>query len=260
MRKYLAIYKEFFSSALTEATTYKLHFILVIIMDLLFYGSTLLSVEIIYQQVDQIGVWSREEFMLFISFMLAIDHLHMAIISENFWNFSLLIRSGKLDFELLRPSGTLFTLFFRHIRVQTLLITPVPWGALIYFGQNLGLTWSQWLSLPLLIILGLTLLVSIEILLSMMMFVTVESFGINFLRMQLQQVSRWPDFIYRFKARIAFTFLIPVLLVGSAPMKILFHQDPLLQISLMIGAILLFWGLIRITWIKALTLYESASS
>ena len=260
MKKYLGIYREFFSSALAEAMSFRVHFVLVIIMDLLFYASSLLSVAVIYEHVSLVGPWNREEFLFFISFMLAVDHIHMALISENFWNFSFLIRSGKLDFELLRPANALFTLFFRHIRIQTLLITPVPWGALYYFGSQLSLSFYQWLAIPFFVVLALALLVSIEILISMSMFYTIESFGINFLRMQLQQLSRWPDFVYKYLARITFTFLLPVLVVGSAPVKFIFNYERWEQLSLMVGAIIVFSILIGIAWTRALKSYESASS
>ena len=260
MNKYLGIYKEFFSSALAEAMSFRAHFVLVMIMDLLFYASTLLTVIIIYEHVDSVGPWDRNEFLFFISFMLAVDHIHMALISENFWNFSFLIRTGKLDFELLRPANTLFTLFLRHIRIQTLFITPVPWGAIIYFGSQLSLNGLQWLSVPIFVFLALCLLVAIEILISMLMFVTVESFGINFLRMQLQQLARWPDFVFKTLARITFTFVLPVLAVGSAPVKIILGQSFAEQLILMFSALGILSILIALTWTRALKAYESASS
>ena len=118
----------------------------------------------------------------------------------------------------------------------------------------------QWLMIPLLVVLALTLLVSIEILISMSMFWTIESFGINFLRMQLQQLSRWPDFIFKNMARKVFTYLVPVLLVGSVPVKVLLGEQPLTLLLSMVAATLVFWPLIYFFWRLGLRKYESASS
>lgn len=260
LRHYLAVYKEFLSNAFAEATSYRLHFVLLIIMDQLFYFSILGSVDFIFDHVPQIGGWDRRQFLFFASFMLAIDHLHMTFISESFWNFSFDIRTGRLDFTLLRPLNTLFTVFGRHIRPATMLNGLLPWGILIYFGRQLDFGLWQWLTVPVLVLLGLVLLTSIEILISMLMFWTVESFGINFLRMQLQNISRWPDFIYRNYPRRIFSYMLPVLLVGSAPVHFLFDRDAWPGLLWMLLALVLTWLLIAWIWKRALTSYESASS
>ena len=155
--------------------------------------------------------------------------------------------------------GSLFQIFFRHIKASVFNIFA-PWSLLIYYGIELDLSLYAWVCLPFLVLLSLTLLVSIEMIISMSMFWTVESFGINFLRMQLQQLARWPDFIYRFYARKIFTILLPVLLVGSAPVKFLLdiHSWPWLLWSL--GAIGGSWLILAFLWRIALRSYESASS
>lgn len=260
MNKYLAAYKVFFATCLSRNASFKAHFILVMVMDLLFYGVTFFSTTILYDHVDQIGPWKQNEFLFFIAFMLTLDHAHMALVSENFWEFSSQLRRGTLDFELLKPINPLFTVFFRQIRPETLMISFVPWSALIYFGYQINLEWSAWLLLPFLLIFALVLQVSLEILYSMLMFVTVESFALNFLRMELQKLSRWPLFIYQGLFRKLFLFVIPVLVIGSGPVTFLLDYK---NFELMIwGAIVLVacWFAIGITWRRGLRRYESASS
>jgi ABC-2 type transport system permease protein len=260
LRRYALVYREFLSTSVTEATSYRLHFVLLVAMDLFFYGSTLWSVGFIFDHVDAIGPWGRSQVLLFMSFMLAVDHLHMTFVSENFWIFSFELKAGKLDFVLIRPLGALFSVFFRHVRVASLCNIVVPWACIVHFGRQAGLSPLAWALLPPLVLLALTLLVSLEILLSMSMFWLVESMGINFLRMQLQQVARWPDVAYRHAAQRLFTFVFPVLLVGSAPVR--FLLDPMDHGHLlgMVAAILASWIAIAALWRVGLRAYESASS
>jgi len=260
MRHHWAIYQEFVKNCFSEAMSYRLHFVLLILMDLLFYASVMGTVEFLFQHLDTIGPWGRTEFMFFMAFMLAVQHLHMTFVSENFWNFSYDIRMGQLDYILLKPANSLFIVFFRTVRPATLLNGLFPWAYLAYFGQKIGLGWWQWLALPVLVLLGLALMTAIEILLSMSMFYTVESMGVNFLRMQLQQVSRWPDVVYQGPARYLFGLGIPVLLIGSAPVHFLLdpHQWP--RIVAMLTALLTCCLLIRVLWKRGLRAYESASS
>ncbi len=259
LKRYGAIYREFVNNCFAAALTYRLHFILLIVMDLIFYFTILGSVEFLFQHLDKIGPWGRTEFMFFMSFMIAVEHLHMTFISENFWEFSYDIRTGRLDFILLKPVGALFIIFFRSMRPGTLLNGFFPWAYLIYFGSQLHLNALQWLALPLLVLLGLALLTSVEILISMSMFWIVESMGVNFFRMQLQQVARWPDFVYQYFAQKFFSYLVPVLLVGSAPVSFLITGD-WTGLSKMLGLLVICWGLIGFFWRKGLASYESASS
>jgi len=257
---YAGIYKEFVSNCFAAAMTYRFHFVMLIIMDLLFYLSILASVDFIFAHVNKIGSWGRTEFMFFMAFMIAIEHLHMTFVSENFWEFSYDIRTGRLDFILLKPVGALFVIFFRSMRPGTLINGFFPWYYLIHFGSQLHLGPLQWLALPFLVLLGLTLLTSIEILLSMSMFWIVESMGINFLRMQLQQVSRWPDFVYQYFAQKFFSFIVPVLLVGSAPVKFLLDSSQWPGLVWVAVVLLFCWSLTGFFWRKGLASYESASS
>ncbi|MEZ0369336.1 MAG: ABC transporter permease [Candidatus Sericytochromatia bacterium] len=260
IRHYLGIYKEFLSTCFAEAMSYRLHFVLLVVMDLVFYLTIMGSVDFLFAHLERIGPWGRSEFMFFMAFMIAVEHLHMTFVSENFWEFSYDIRTGQLDFILLRPVGTLFVAFFRRMRPGTLLNGFFPWAYLVWFGRELGLGFWQWAALPLLVLLSLALLTSIEILISMAMFWIVESMGVNFLRMQLQQLSRWPDFVYQYFAQKFFSFVIPVLLVGSVPVKFLLEPDQGLGLLKMIGLMLLSWVLIGVCWRKGLVSYESASS
>jgi ABC-2 type transport system permease protein len=260
LRQYLAVYGKFLSTCFAAASTYRLHFVLLIVMDQLFYFSLLGSVDFIFDQVPVIGPWSRDHFMFFIAFMLAVDHLHMTFVSESFWEFSYDLRTGRLDFILLRPLNTLFTIFARLIRPATMVNVVTPWAFLIHFGLALDLQASAWFFLLPLVVLALLLLTSIEILLSMLMFWTVESFGINFLRMQLQTVSRWPDFIYPTWSKRIFTLVIPILLVGSAPVRFLFDPTQWIGVMAMLVALGVTWILIAFVWRLGLRSYESASS
>jgi len=260
IKHYWQVYKEFLSTSFAEAMSYRLHFVLLIAMDLLFYFSALASVDFIYDHVKSIGVWDRPQFLFFVSFMLAVDHLHMTFVSENFWNFSYELRTGRLDFVLIKPIGTLFPVFFRMMRPGSLCIIFVPWACLIHYGRLAGLTVWAWAALPVLVLMGFTLAVSLEILLSMSMFWLIESVGINFLRMQLQQVARWPDFVYRAFAQRMFTIVFPILLVGSAPVRVLFDPQDWPRLFGMAAAIVLSWAGIGFFWRLGLRAYESASS
>lgn len=260
IKHYLNTYYGFVSTSTTMAMSFRMSFFLLIIMDLSFYFTTLASVEIIYNHVALIGPWNREQLLFFITFMLAIDHLHMTFLSESFWELSVHLRTGELDFALLRPLHSIFNVFFRYFRPSSMLNIFVIWSALIYYGIQVPLVWWQWVLLPLLILLGFTLLAIVEILVSTLMFWTQEGLGINFLRMQMQQLSRWPDFVYTNLARKVLTIALPLLLIGSPAVHFLYDPGQWPMLVIVALAIVIFFKLLLWVWNKALRNYESASS
>jgi ABC-2 type transport system permease protein len=260
MKRYLQLYREFLRCAFSEALTYRINFVLLVLLDIIFFACSLAGVDFIFDFVPAIGPWDRDQFMLFVAFMLTVDHLHMTFISEGFWNLSFEIRTGKLDFILLKPVWTWFPIFFRMIRVGSMISMPLPWLCLYYFAFKVHLNLLELLSIPLLVLLAISLLVSIEILISMSMFWTIESWGINFLRLQIQQVSRWPDFTFRYWFRKMFSIVIPVLLVGSMPVRWLLGDGEFYSLILLIAVTVLVNIISVYLWRIALRRYESASS
>jgi len=260
MKFYWNIYKEFINTNISEASSFRLSFILIILLDLVFYLSALGTVHVIYDHVEAIGPWNKNQLMFFTAFMLCVDHLHMALISESFWRLSADIRMGNLDFILLKPVHSLFTVFFRYIRPSALFNAFIIWGTTIYFGLQIPLSALSWVLLPFFIILSFSLLAILEFIISASMFWITEGIGINFLRMQIQQLSRWPDFIYQYFTRKTFTIAIPILLIGSAPVHFLY--DPRqweYLLGLFVALVVSLLVLLKV-WSLALNRYESASS
>jgi ABC-2 type transport system permease protein len=229
-------------------------------MDLFFYFSVLASVYFIFDHVQMIGPWRREQMLFFLSFMLTVNHLHMTMVSENFWELSFLIRTGGMDFILLKPVHSLFISFFRHFRPATLLNGIAAWSFLIYFGIKINLPTLSWVLLPPMVLAAFALTVLTEMILSVSMFWLVEGFGINFLRMQFQQLSRWPDFIYGKYTRRVLTLMLPLLLVGSAPVRFLFNFSDYHLLLIMLIAIVILFKILLWAWDLGLKKYDSASS
>ncbi len=260
MKHYLSVYKKFVSTSISVETSFRTSFILLIIMDLFFFLSTVASVTFIYDHVSMIGPWQKDQLLFFLSFMLMIDNLHMMIFSQSFWEFSNHLKTGQLDYIILKPMSTIFSVFFRHFRASSLFNTPLFLGSLIYYGLKVDLAPTQWCLIPFLLILGLSLLVVIEFILSTSMFWLTDGIGINFLRMQMQQLARWPSFIYQGVIRKVLMTALPILLIGSAPVNFLFDSSHWPLLAGMILCLVVFSILLNFVWSRGLKRYDSASS
>ena len=260
IRHHFSVYKMFVSTSFSQSMSFRLNFFLLILMDIFFYFSSLMTVNFIFDHVQTIGPWNKEQLMFFISFMLCVEHLHMTLISESFWVLPRDIKSGNMDFTLLKPISSIFNCFFRYIRTSSICNIVVVWACLIYFGRKVELDLIAWISLPFLVLLGFTLLAILEFIISTSMFWMTEGMGINFLRMQFQNLSRWPNFIYASLSRKVFTVAVPILLIGSAPVHFLLDHSAWDYLLYLITAILISFCVLKFVWKMAINQYESASS
>ena len=105
--------------------------------------------------------------------------------------------------------------------------------------------------------LSIALLLGIEVLISLFNFFTVEGMGINQARLQIQQLCRWPDFIYKNPARL---WLLPFLAITSIPVRWMLDFKYWTWLSAMIIGVLLLWFLNLFLWPRSLRFYESPSS
>lgn len=260
IKHYLSVYKRFIATSFAEAASFRLNFILLIVMDIVFYISALATVSFIYDHVSMIGPWNKSQLMFFVSFMLAVDHLHMVFLSESFWMLSTDIRTGNLDYILLKPVHSIFIVFFRYFRASSTLNVFITWATLIHFGIQANLSLLSWVALPFLVVMAFLLLAILEIIISTSMFWLTEGLGINFLRMQLQQLSRWPDYIYQRTVKKVFTIAFPILIIGSAPVRFLYDNKVYENLIILLVAIILSFFVLLKVWKVALDRYDSASS
>ena len=261
MRQYLKVYGQFFATSLSESMSFRLNFIFITLFDMVLFGTALGGVEIIYQSIDQIGSWTKHEFQFFLVFVMLVEYIHMTFASPNFWNFSHIMTKGELDLVLLKPMSSLFSVFFRSSRVETIPSAFVVLGFLIYYGFQIPLGGLSWFLLPVFVIASFIFLVTFEILIMCAAFWLVESFGLNFIRIQFQSLARWPEFIYGQFLRRTLTYVLPVLVFGNVPVKILLDPFQVLPWGfLFVGLQVLILIMIQVLWRAGLRRYESASS
>ena len=127
---YWNVFKTFASNSLVRDMTFRTNFILQCVSSL---GWTAMNVGfylILFQYTDTIGEnsgWDRDKFFLFIATTWFINSLIQAFFMPNAEEFSELIRTGGLDFALLKPIDTQFLISFRRI----------AWSALSNFVAGL---------------------------------------------------------------------------------------------------------------------------
>ena len=127
---YGKVFLTFARNSLVRDMTFRTNFVLQCVSSI---GWTLMNVGfylIIFQYTKTIGPdsgWDQERFFLFIATTWFINSLVQAFFMPNAQEFSELIRTGGLDFALLKPIDTQFLISFRRI----------DWSALSNFAAGL---------------------------------------------------------------------------------------------------------------------------
>ena len=226
-------------------------------MNIAFMASAFFTSIFIFDHIDRIGLWNKQEFLFFLSFVFAVEQTHYLFFSFNFWLFSEHIRMGTLDFLLLKPFSSLFIVFFRKAATSGIVTVFLSYLMMIYFGSQLEFGFLTWLSIPICVLLALFFFLGIEVFISLFNFLTIQGHGINDLRIQMQQFLKWPDRIYWKKIRL---WLLPYLAITSVPASWILNFSYWRWMVILLLSSILLWILVLFLWPRFLKLYESASS
>ncbi|MDB4809799.1 ABC-2 family transporter protein [bacterium] len=278
---YGKVFLTFASNSLVRDMTFRTNFVLQCVSSV---GWTMMNVGfylILFQYTNSIGAdsgWDQDKFFLFLATTWFINSVVQAFFMPNAEEFSELIRTGGLDFALLKPIDTQFLISFRKVDWSSLsnfLAGLVIAGISLYNLANRAtnpMTPSA-ISILLYIVFlfcGIAMMYSLMICLSATSVwlgrnQTLYNFWFyitNFSRYPMEMYDRgWGKPLYGF-----FTFIIPVLLVVNVPARLIAKPidprtlDEQLLVGWALAATLLSIFVSRWVFYRALSSYRSASS
>jgi ABC-2 type transport system permease protein len=196
--------------------------------------------EIVFRFTPSIGVntgWGKHEYFVFLATTWLINSVIQAFCMPNAQEFSELIRTGNLDFALLKPIDTQFLISFQRVEWSSLTNGFMGLAVLVYSLSQLASRSPNPLALsPLTIVLyifylgcGVAILYSVMISLSATSIWLGRNQSLYNFWFYITNFSRYPMEIYArpwgLPLLVLFTFVIPVLVVVNVPARLL--ADPL---------------------------------
>ncbi len=280
-RAYWRVFWTFARNSLVRDMTFRTNFLVECVTSMAWALMNVGFYVIVFQHAKMIGYqtgWGRYEFFVFLATTWFVNSIVQALFMPNAEQFSELIRSGNLDFALLKPIDTQFLISFQK----------VDWSAfsnLITAGVLLGVSlWgltqrttgaleiSPWMLVlyPFYIGCGVAIMYSVMISLASTSIwlgrnQTLYDFWFyitNFARYPMEIYNRgWGKPLWGL-----FTFVIPVLVVVNVPARLLARplnprapwEWPLAAFAIL-AAVGSVWGS-RWVFQRALASYRSASS
>src|SRR3954469_25944305 len=120
MPRYLEIYWLMIRNSLIRELSLKANFILWMLVELLWFGGNLVSIEVIFQYVDRIGDWSKWQVVALFGTHQLIAQIFQAFFYVNLANLPELVRTGKLDLMLLLPVDAQFAVSTRQFGMDNM--------------------------------------------------------------------------------------------------------------------------------------------
>ncbi len=201
------------------ALAYRADTVVNILLNLMWLGWELLSLNIIFSNTTTLGGWGIGELIALLGVFRLVNTLMIALIWPNTEKFNQSIRDGSMDYTILQPVNSMFLVTFSRItvwRIWDLVLAVI----LIVVGINMAgdvTTPLNILTFILLAITGTLIIYSLWIVLIAMTF-WFTKFDNNVTILQaLLDSGRYPATVYPAWLRIIVTFIIPIAVATTIP-------------------------------------------
>ncbi|MBY0755150.1 ABC transporter permease [Clostridium sardiniense] len=263
MKRYLKIYFKFLKQYIKTLMEYKEDFIYGMIGFFLIQGTSIIFINLIFDNIQSLKGWSFYEIIFIYGFSQiprGIDH----IFTDYLWIFSgnSIVR-GEFDRYLLRPLNPLFQVIAERFQPEGFGELVVGFILVILSGIKLGVTITPILIIGFIIatIGGTLIYTGIKLAAASIAFWTKTSFRHVQMAYELSGFAKYPVTIYPNVIKNLLTFIIPFAFTGFYPGAYLLGKE-----SFFFGVIMtLIVGVITITvayfiWLKGISIYESAGN
>jgi ABC-2 type transport system permease protein len=274
---YLRVFLTFARNSLIRDMMFPANFIIETISS---FGWVMMNIGfylLIFEYTSQIGgggpagsAWDKYQFFVFIATSMFINSIVQILFMTNADEFSELIRTGGLDFVLLKPIDPQFLISLRRIEwasMANFVVAAVLMAWALPRVENDQLTVWQVVLYPLYLLAGIGILYSLTIVLAAASVWLGRNTSIYDFWFYITTFSRYPMEIYQGNVgdwiRRIFTFVLPILVVVNVPARMLAkpleREYAYLAVYAIVATIV---SLIVSRWVfqRALLSYRSASS
>lgn len=263
-RKYWEVYLVMLRNSLIREMNFKLNFLLWIVVESLWFVGQLVFIEVIFNQVNALGDWTKWDMVLLVGTHQIISQTFQAFFYTNLSNLPELVRTGKFDFLLLQPIDGQFTASLRQFGLDSMVSGLVGVAIVTFslFKLHIVPSAGQIALYLATMLLGITIHYAILFSLATVSFWTTRSQGLIWGYFSIINLARYPDVVFKGLIKFVFSWLVPVIVVTNVPARVLIYASgtPWWLILHLLLASALMLLLSRILWRFALNRYSSASS
>ena len=215
----LRLIRTFIKVNIQMSLAYRSEAVIEFLLDLMWMGWELLSLQIIFGNTQSLGGWNKGELIALMGVLTMVNTFMSALIWPNTDFFNTAMHDGSLDYMLLQPVNSQFLVTFSRIsiwRIVDLIVAVI----LIVIGVRMAgdvVIPINIAAFLLLIASGMLVLYSLWIVLIAFTF-WFTKFDNNVTILQaLTDTGRYPITVYPWWLRIVVTFIVPIGLATTIP-------------------------------------------
>jgi ABC-2 type transport system permease protein len=264
--RYVRLYLAFARFALASELAFRANFLVKLFVEALWLAILVLFYQLIFQNTGTVASWDRNQYLFFVGCHYALGGVIETFFLENCTGFADLVRSGDLDFYLLRPIDEQFLVSTRHVDWST--APNILQGAAVMAYALAQMHWAfDPVRLGLFLVLfacGVGMAYSFLLMLASLSVWMVRNQSLLEMWWLFTTLMRYPREIFQGTWATSFgrffTFVVPVLLVVNVPAHTMVRA---LDGRFIAGALLATAALLALSrrfFQHALRSYRSASS
>ena len=273
VNRYFKIWVAFFKNTLSRDMEFKMNFVFEIFIDAVYYSALFFFFHVIFQFTDSLGDFNKNAVVIFLVTVYISDLLYVFFLGGNVFEVNNKVKSGDLDFILLKPINSQFFISFRYVNTHAIIQMIILLLFLIKltytYHENSFLMVNYLFYIPSLV-LGMFIFYSFEFMISSLVFWLRNFSYAGWLAGELIKYSRRPDSIYKRWFQKTLFSIFPMAMICSVPSRILLWGIKDINIGVELTGLQLFGLQAFITiiclwvttliWKAGLKRYESASS
>jgi ABC-2 type transport system permease protein len=268
--RYPRLFASFARYCLIRELGFRVNFLVRCLTNVVWLLMLLLFFQLIYGNTERIGDWDRWQYLFFMGVGVLLNGILETFFVENCNNLSELIRTGDLDFALVKPIDEQFLLTFQRVDWAESFNIFVGIGllgvGLVFTGTPL--TPALLFGFAALMAAGAAIMYSLLLLVAASSVWMIRNQSLYEMWWYVTQFARYPSEIYSKEnlvgvgLKFALTFVLPVLLAVNMPARYGMPGktiDPFLIFYLFLSAVA---ALVASRWFfrRALRAYRGASS
>jgi ABC-2 type transport system permease protein len=260
MRRYLRLLGVQLRTSLLLSMQYRVEFFLDGIMSVFWTASAIVPLLVLFGSRSSVLGWTWPEALLVVAAFTTLKGVLDGAIQPSLGNVVEQVRTGTLDFLLLKPVDAQFMVSTARFE---------PWrGSDVWLGLGL-FAWAfhalgraptpggVFLA-GVLLLTAVAILYSISILVISLAFFVVKVDNLIYLFVSLYDAARWPASIFRGTLAFVFTFVVPLAVMTTFPALALLGRLSAQQAVGALGGAMLFTVAARVVWLRSIGHYTSA--
>jgi ABC-2 type transport system permease protein len=261
MKRYFRLIGIFAGSSIAAQLEYRANFIVNLVGSLFTAVGSLFGLSVLLAGGSSLGGWNQLEAIVVVGVFTLIEGYMGMFLYSNLNKISEGVRTGSMDFTLLKPLDSQFLVSSRNVNILRIADLFIGTGLIIYASTRLASVQAPGILIAVLLILaGFASVYSIWFMLCTTAFWWVGVENITELFWGFFRAGQFPVTAFPGWGRILFTFVIPVAFITTVPAEALIGRGKLETAIGALGVALLLLVVSRLFWKFALRNYTSASS